>query len=436
MIFWQKKKVLLRICLLWGCLLLSLSLAAQTVQDTSESNPDAFIPWVPAEMPLKRIRAIVHVVGGPNGEHNLRAEVPEEMAFVKRVLSEVNWRYRDPARPRYPVPTPYLHDTRIRFVWDTILFHQHPTDWDFTNENLSYRMRKLDTLYQRYVTENPAVQHKSDAIQVFWVEGKRLIGHGIASGIGNGKWNVLINTHTFFQDTTPAGQRNTWGPAGTMRHELAHNLGLTHTCAGKNNSPMNDGCDDTNPHNREDYCCKPRFRDSCTTNIMAYASGMKSFTAEQIGKMHWFLSGMRGNVHRAVIPDWQTWSPDTLRIGTGFPRHWWGRRRLTGDLLLEPGAELHLHALLTLPPGGKIILEQGAQLVVHPGGRIACGDTTRLWKAIEYHGSVPLFGAFTPLMLYKADGISEGPEYLTRISDSGRRERFPLAEFVRPALSE
>jgi len=127
-------------------------------------------------------------------------------------------------------------------------------------------------------------------------------GGGHANMSGN-RWIEMKGT---WEGYSSGNVHSLWATAGTLNHEVGHNLSLLHTMrtnSGVCNNNFEDYCPDT-PTRQEimdtygfDACCGWNGGANCSNNLMDY-SGADALTPEQLGRVHWTIAN--------EIEDYQT----------------------------------------------------------------------------------------------------------------------------------
>jgi hypothetical protein len=159
---------------------------------------------------------------------------------------------------------------------------------------------------------------------------------------------------------------------GLLNHEVGHIFYLSHAW-------MEDGCPDTPNHPNRCWVWTPDgfCRDNATNNMMDYNADQIAMTPCQIARIHAVLSSERDPLRRCVMPTWCSYRA-SKSIVVRDSVSWAGDKDLDGDLTVAAGGTLRLAGRLSMPPGGRIIVEPGAALWLD-GCRLhnACGKPWR-----------------------------------------------------------
>lgn len=166
-----------------------------------------------------------------------------------------------------------------------------------------------------------------------------------------------------------------WPYRGVFNHEVGHIFGLSHTWA------YNDGCDDTPRHRQS---CWNRDQPGCDTitsnNVMDYNALQLAWTPCQIGKVHQRMSDIRTNSRKLVAPLWCKLD-ENKTIVIQDTVHWAGAHDLEGNLVIAPGGALSIDCRVSIPPGGKIVVQAGGTLTLN--GASLHNDCGGEWLGIE-----------------------------------------------------
>lgn len=132
----------------------------------------------------------------------------------------------------------------------------------------------------------------SETINIFLNHSDNGIGGGYANMTGNRYMVMKYSWEGYLLD--PEGQL--WVRAGTINHEIGHNLSLFHTMLTNGGICYNneDYCTDTPSRNTIitqfgfDPCCGWGGGEQCTNNQMDY-TGEDAITPLQLGRQHWTI---------------------------------------------------------------------------------------------------------------------------------------------------
>ena len=178
-------------------------------------------------------------------------------------------------------------------------------------------------------------------------------------------------------------------------HELAHNFGLLHLYSQKDDvetiNPNNyeylkdfwgdgsTGCTVAVPYSQ--WCCTSDPL-TCSKNILGAYCGRddREITPMQMGRIHrnTMLSSLRKYVK--VSSDLEA---DHI---VSANEQWDFNIRMYGNIVIKSGHKLTLRCKVLMPPTSKIIVEQGAELIID-GGMITTIDDSYLWAGIEVWGN-------------------------------------------------
>ncbi len=223
--------------------------------------------------PVKKVRIMIHVFLDDNGQNNIPDNASGN-AFLDGIVDDCNVWMRNLV-PYDKNPTASVTDSRIEF--DLVAKHWWPNSAMHGKSTISTTF--VNDLYNYVDSKN--VNHFSNSIHIF-IPGDDNTStkphNGIACGIPCKKWSTLTNVYwKYLHPDTPQSGYARWAVAGTLRHEIGHNLSLRHT------DITNDGCDDT-----------PGAQ---SNNLMNHKhENRNSLTDCQAGRMHHYLNNSGSNL--------------------------------------------------------------------------------------------------------------------------------------------
>lgn len=113
-----------------------------------------------------------------------------------------------------------------------------------------------------------------------------------------------------------------------------------------------------------------------------WPGGDGGFSVCQIGKMHYYLSGMAGTISQDVIIDCNSNININITENTIINFNYFS----TGDIIVNQGNTLTIKCKLYMPTNSKIMVMTGAKLIVD-GGTITSACTGGLWAGIQVYGT-------------------------------------------------
>ncbi|MGD1844135.1 MAG: M43 family zinc metalloprotease [Salibacteraceae bacterium] len=332
---------------------------------STQGAASAYAPLIPEHTPIKFVRTVFHIMQRDDGSGNFPDDSASRQWLTYLYHNHSSDAMGDLRPMNLPTASPYIRDSRIRFQLEGIYFHQDDYGWNMAHD--SHQMG--EKLYKKYVLDDPGTVYPQSAIHIFI--GGQGSSHGRASGIASGKWILVSSVYKKYL------QGNHWIPAGLLRHELGHSLGLIHTW----NAP--DRCDDT-PLNAGCWNVNEPAKPECATpsnNVMDYNACQCALTACQMGRMHQALMGKFGKVDNVLVTDFCRRVDPLLTINSGDSVVWVADRYLKSDLRIEPGATLVVQGAIGMPRSSRIVVRPGGRLIVENGRLFQpCGGQ---WKGIK-----------------------------------------------------
>lgn len=103
----------------------------------------------------------------------------------------------------------------------------------------------------------------------------------------------------------------------------------------------------------------------------------------QLGKMHYYLDGNAGTIHRTVVNDYCVFDPGAT-ISITNTTTWLSSKKLKGNLIIEPGGTLTVKCRIHMPSGSEVTVKPGGKLIVDEGMFTNLCD--QFWGGIQVWG--------------------------------------------------
>lgn len=370
----------------------SLHINNSCINSSVNSNADnaSYIPEQndPNNLELKIIRVVIHVMQFSSSDPRNFDNSTDHINHIKGLVNNVaNTNLLNPID--CPVfnsggactGDPFIIDSKIRLYLDDndIYFWQDTLGWNNTGAGNTVGCPGART----YVFDNYAVEPECK-LNIFLIENELLGWAGCGPGyLGEGTNFVLLNrfyTNYINNLGTPDFPNEVQEQGVTLTHKIGHNLGLHHTDLSSQQNLFSDIYDDIRGG------CDPGVDADCSTNIMANWRSWRNWLSPlQIAHMHRLLIGS----WRSKLLKVDYSAAQSIIINTNTT--WAFGKVVYGDVTVKSGSTLTIECVVIMPPGGKIIVEKGARLIVD-GGQITiaspnCGD---YWTGIEVLGDPTL----------------------------------------------
>ncbi len=299
--------------------------------------------------------------------------------LVAQELGGLNWFYDDIDEPIMPVdpPAEYINDSRVRFVSTGIYYHDDDTRFNYYLTSPIYP-NCSSNLRDEFGVDEETV------INIFYYQSTFNTG-----SYGCGPSSIMtVNMVNCMPSGLPA----------LLAHELGHVIGLSHTFGCGGTTCLDDGISDTyypDCNYRANGCgptlewfntgsaCPNLTGIGISNNIMGYNSCRKYLSPMQLALVH------RRNItmddkRKYIRCEPHVFNPVIIVANSAI---WESSKVINANIEVEPGVVLDVRCTLYMSPHAKIIVKQGAKLIVD-GGTLTShsGGCNSFWPGIEVWG--------------------------------------------------
>lgn len=306
--------------------------------------------------------------------------MPPDRDFINKIIIYMQYFYTDAETLKVhnkETGGPYLKDSRIRFVVDTVFFHQNTEDWDVSKYVLKYNAAKKDSeldlnaaesrtekMYEKYALKNPVLNRteRDSSVNVFFLEVRGNYNKGMSYGLGSKRWLYVLGA---YHNYSQPGEKDLWNSGMVLAHELGHCFGLDHPFDGQQCSDL------------------PRVMRGQTNDMLDYwPNEGRAVTPCQMGIIQYNLAG-HSNIADAVIHDWNEYHPDeTINIDTADTVYWDGSRNVLGDIVVSDGSVWIVRGKIGFPPGAGLYIKPSSKVIVDGGALVSAYPKGGKWKGV------------------------------------------------------
>lgn len=344
----------------------------------------SYAPLIADHVPIKTVRIALHSFQNDSGGDNFRSDNVEHMAYLAGAITSINNRLGNLGELIIG-DSPYIQDSRVRVVVVAFYEHMNTAVMDVPNANSQY-----DTYVLQDASGYGMTAFDKEQVQHVFLTGSVTPGSccaGRASAIGGQGW--ILSAGWYEHYLANGATSYTWSIPGHFIHELGHSMSLSHNYTGAYG--ICDQCTDN------DFVpggpCPTIGTSNNFMDVRGPSGSVHGYNASnpnpglsacQLGRIHYYLEGNAGTIWRTVADEHCSYHPDE-GITIQQDATWLSSKKLKGDLVIEPGATLTIQCRVHIPVGGKIVVRQGAKLIVDEGEITnLCGD---FWQGIEVWGT-------------------------------------------------
>ncbi len=352
---------------------------------------NSYVPYNTSNIVEKSIVVSFHIIQySQNDPKNFQQNNINHTNFLNQVVNDLNYMLANIPAPSKPIISQcgscHIVDSKIRVNLKNIYYHISQNVWsDNPCSANGFNQFGVDKEKVLNIFLNGAIPNNDG-------------GYPIGGCANLSSINTNVNNRLAMKNVFYAYENDPnfyWGFIKILLHELSHNLGLLHTYLP---TCCPESCDETQidylidvfdsgsnqvcHHDLGWGCNVYDSNNSCTNNIMGGTSSMSYYSPLQLGRIHRNLS------LQSIRKYGRGYNPN-LPFEITSNETWDFSIKMYQDILVKSGNTLTITCEVLMPQNGKIIIEQGAKLIID-GGSITCAYDDALWQGIEVWGNTHL----------------------------------------------
>lgn len=371
---------------------------APRIQNCSEASADWMNiyrhkeTWIPDSVatPIKTLHVNINIWQRSDGTGNMY-DTPTNRTRFEQIEIWLNDKYQYNSASTWPMSysVPYIDDSRIRVVLDSVYFYQDPSSDSSYYESNSYGHNQLlDSYLEANHPERTRALNLHLVKKGIWWD--TINGGAWASVGGYSDYGSIESFYRTIPDMNDNDVHDYWY-AAHLAHEIGHSFDLWHTydhgysqtCSFSQSSYLWDVFDTTSSCPPCNSCLIPNHAlnnnhmgggDNFHKSVLQMAISQRSIA---LNNFHNGNYGVRDHVTGYSEVPWEVSEDET----------WDFSMKLYQDLVIKTGATLTVQCELQFVPQAGIVVEPGARLIMDGGKLTSEWYHQGFWRGIQVHGT-------------------------------------------------